>query len=550
MKKSRSATQKGVSSKSKTKLVGKESDNVKPKSRKVVGGDVSKGEKSVAKKSEAGSEVETLKGKTVVKKIISEENENEENVKTPMKRKRGADSEIAHAFFSSLGKGSSRLRPRKEMPAFRMIELGENDCEKIVGKRVKVYWSGSRKWFLGRIKLFDTEKKLHKIYYDDGDKEELDLRQERFELEVMPGENFSLKTESKSEKKLKGSEGGKVSAKGKEESAKEVKTGLWERSSGSKKKLIQKKATKRVSSMYKRTKDAKNKKPEDLVTEMVEDVLSENVDSVKTNAVHNVVEHGDVEAGKDNDEFKSISDKDVETSKPSKALATSLESDSKTEDLGLQDGVERMKTAKDKIEKGVHAEPGKSYVRSKKKGTPRAATTRNSNSQSMKDSKADETLAENMEVDVPDNEVKANAMHVKVNIEESRDSNYQKENDQIESLAKEGNPINDGTSQDAQAILPDSISEKKELGFEDIKLSGETVDGGGLSSEGVKKNMVDLDVDVEVSLNPERVEEKEIGGDMNVEQSDDDQNRNVESSSDLAWQKKPFRRARSKVQIK
>ncbi|KAL3529900.1 hypothetical protein ACH5RR_009222 [Cinchona calisaya] len=119
------------------------------------------------------------------------------------KRKRTADGEIAQAILSSTDGYSSRLRPRKEVSSFQMVELNENDNERIVGKRIKVYWPDSRKWFAGRIKSFDREKGLHKINYDDGDVEELDLKKERFELEIKPNDGFRIKIELRSRKSKK-----------------------------------------------------------------------------------------------------------------------------------------------------------------------------------------------------------------------------------------------------------------------------------------------------------------------------------------------------------
>ncbi|XP_042487290.1 uncharacterized protein LOC122067511 [Macadamia integrifolia] len=112
------------------------------------------------------------------------------------KQKRGADREMAEAFFLSPEIGSSRLRPRKDIPSFRRVLLSSNDFDRIVGKRVKVFWPDSRRWFSGRIKSFDQEKQLHTVIYDDGDKEHLDLMQERFELEIFPSETFILSSRS------------------------------------------------------------------------------------------------------------------------------------------------------------------------------------------------------------------------------------------------------------------------------------------------------------------------------------------------------------------
>ncbi|KAK9273000.1 hypothetical protein L1049_017807 [Liquidambar formosana] len=509
MKKPRSVTRKGIGGKS-TKDESVKDDTVKQLSlkdeetRKVGGRDKSKGEKSVSEKSESGSGVEG--------KSIAEEKENEENMETPMKRKRGADGEIVRAFILSPERASSRLRPRKEVPAFRMIELSENDGEKIVGKRVKVYWSGSRKWFLGRISAFNNEKMLHNIYYDDGDKEELDLSKERFELEVLPGDNFTVKTESKSGKKVKGSDAGKIGAEGsKEDYVNEGNAELVKNHLGLKK--VPTKASQRRSSESMR-KDAEEKKSENLITEMDADVLADKVNTIE---VQNVEEHGDADAGKDHDESKSISDKDMGTNEPPETQAMRLESNSKNKEMGSDQGEESRKTVKDKSVKGGDTEPGKRNVKLKDKVTPSVAKVRSSKLLSRKESKKEETLAEKMEVDVHHDKAETKTMHVDISLEESLDFNYPKEKDQIESLAKEANPKNGGMSHDTQASQQIFNSEKKELGSEHSKVSKENGNGGCSSPQGVKENLENLAVDVAVAVNPEEVKEKVITGDTNVE---------------------------------
>ncbi|RVW85435.1 hypothetical protein CK203_039044 [Vitis vinifera] len=178
-KRARSATRRGIGGKTKNDVTI--SDDVKELDTKVelgrkvaVGGGKSKGERSASKKGKLGGGDEVLKGGG---KIPSEE-----NFKTPMKRKRGADGEIVQAFLSSTERSSSRLRPRKDVPTFRKVELAENDSERIVGKRVKIYWSGSRRWFVGRVKAFDHDKRCHRQFtMKMVRKEDLDLRQERKE---------------------------------------------------------------------------------------------------------------------------------------------------------------------------------------------------------------------------------------------------------------------------------------------------------------------------------------------------------------------------------
>ncbi|XP_010241262.1 PREDICTED: uncharacterized protein LOC104585916 isoform X2 [Nelumbo nucifera] len=182
---------------------------------KVRGRDVAKetkGKKSMSKSSKVMGNVMVRKGENSGEGDVPEVENVETGRTLPRRHKRGADAEIALTFLLSSEKGTSRLRPRKDIPSFRKVVLSENDYDRIVGKRVKIFWSGSRKWFVGRIKSFDTEKKLHKIFYDDGDKEELDLKKEKFELEVLPSEAFPIysKMELNPEKKEIGLDGGRI----------------------------------------------------------------------------------------------------------------------------------------------------------------------------------------------------------------------------------------------------------------------------------------------------------------------------------------------------
>ncbi|KAJ0084119.1 hypothetical protein Patl1_29785 [Pistacia atlantica] len=163
-----------------------------------------KGEQPLANECNSGQAKKEEEG-TEKKSVM----ESDENCIT-LRRKRGADGEMILAYLQSQERGSPRLRPR-QVPTFRMVDLGENDDHRIVEKRIKVYWPESRKWFTGHIKAFNANKGLHSILYDDGDKEELNLRKERFELEILPNEGFNLKADSSSKKKGRGLDGNEVS---------------------------------------------------------------------------------------------------------------------------------------------------------------------------------------------------------------------------------------------------------------------------------------------------------------------------------------------------
>ncbi|KAG5018575.1 hypothetical protein AAZX31_06G059600 [Glycine max] len=57
-------------------------------------------------------------------------------------------------------------------------EYGEN----LVGLRVKVWWPKDREFYIGVIDSFDSARKKHKVLYDDGDEETLNLVKEKWKV--------------------------------------------------------------------------------------------------------------------------------------------------------------------------------------------------------------------------------------------------------------------------------------------------------------------------------------------------------------------------------
>uniref|UniRef100_A0A5B7B686 Putative midasin n=1 Tax=Davidia involucrata TaxID=16924 RepID=A0A5B7B686_DAVIN len=328
-KRSRSVTRKGFGGKSKRKNeslgVDVREQAMKDKESMQVTSDKTKGEVSTAEMSNPRGGIQVEKGKTTAK--------------------RSADGEIAQELLSSPERSSSRFRPRKEFPYFRMVELNENDNKRIVGMRVKVYWSGSRRWFVGSIKSFDIEKGLHKIHYDDGDKEELDLRKEKFELEITPSDGFTLKTEPHFKKKVKSFDGDKVSSEILVDDS--VKMRDAEQLKGNtepKKNKASKNAVKGRSSKSHVKKDTESKKMEDLVSEMDMDMLPEKVDETILDEVHDVEKPGHASFDKEHDESKTITEIVEEAKQSSELQTTKTEFNSEKPKLA-SDGCEEIGSA-------------------------------------------------------------------------------------------------------------------------------------------------------------------------------------------------------------
>ncbi|KAL1552219.1 sister chromatid cohesion protein PDS5 C-like isoform X3 [Salvia divinorum] len=69
-----------------------------------------------------------------------------------------------------------KITPGKEKASD--LELGEN----LVGSKVKVFWPKDKEYYEGVIASFDSGKKKHRVMYNDGDEEILNLKKERWEF--------------------------------------------------------------------------------------------------------------------------------------------------------------------------------------------------------------------------------------------------------------------------------------------------------------------------------------------------------------------------------
>lgn len=60
-------------------------------------------------------------------------------------------------------------------------DLGQSskDNEKLVGKRIKVFWRDDNNWYFGKVVDFEREDGKHVVHYDDGDREKLVLANEK-----------------------------------------------------------------------------------------------------------------------------------------------------------------------------------------------------------------------------------------------------------------------------------------------------------------------------------------------------------------------------------
>ncbi|WCJ30381.1 hypothetical protein M5689_011945 [Euphorbia peplus] len=59
-------------------------------------------------------------------------------------------------------------------------ETPDDDGDGMVGKRVKVYWPKDKEYYIGTVDSYNASNKKHKVLYDDGDEEVLNLKKEKW----------------------------------------------------------------------------------------------------------------------------------------------------------------------------------------------------------------------------------------------------------------------------------------------------------------------------------------------------------------------------------
>ncbi|KAL9249430.1 Sister chromatid cohesion protein PDS5 homolog C-like protein [Drosera capensis] len=85
---------------------------------------------------------------------------------------------------SEVGKAAIMNFKRKRTPVMLKTVLQADDllADDLVGSRVRVWWPDDQEFYKGVISEFNPEKKQHKVTYEDGDVEDLVLKDEKWEL--------------------------------------------------------------------------------------------------------------------------------------------------------------------------------------------------------------------------------------------------------------------------------------------------------------------------------------------------------------------------------
>ncbi|KAA8517058.1 hypothetical protein F0562_017124 [Nyssa sinensis] len=274
------------------------------------------------------------------------EEENAGKIRAPGKR-RNAGQEIAEANVSP-GEGSYNLRANRGVPSFRKVDLSESGFVQVVGKRVKVFQFGLRKWITGKIESYDGKQKLHKVLCDDGDLKEMELKTQRFMLEVLPGEAFTLSSKHKLnvKKKQTDSYGGSVDA----ESMKKGSLGVGD--AGPVEKLS--KPTRKVATRAAKRRDSKLPQKENIVDEKVKRQKGKKI----------ISKEGSDDQSLDMEEIDEEMDSDGDL-----VLADIVKKPSqKVGNAGPEKKLPKQKASKKTVSKGLSAAQTRALQRNKKDG--------------------------------------------------------------------------------------------------------------------------------------------------------------------------------------
>ncbi|KAL0842919.1 hypothetical protein Bca101_016164 [Brassica carinata] len=78
--------------------------------------------------------------------------------------------------------GPKNLSSAKTKPSSVSGKDKVSNGEDLVGSKVRVWWPMDRKFYNGVVDSFNSRTKKHRVFYDDGEKEILDMNKERWEL--------------------------------------------------------------------------------------------------------------------------------------------------------------------------------------------------------------------------------------------------------------------------------------------------------------------------------------------------------------------------------
>ncbi|KZV46227.1 muscle M-line assembly protein unc-89 [Dorcoceras hygrometricum] len=122
---------------------------------------------------------ETSKGKMVVSENLTGDiivKNHSKKMKHSLSKKAHGETSKREFVFSEIQMGDNIAQ------ASVVSDSNKNNDENLVGRKVKVWWPLDEMFYEGKVTSFDHSKKTHRVDYDDGETEILDLTKEHWEV--------------------------------------------------------------------------------------------------------------------------------------------------------------------------------------------------------------------------------------------------------------------------------------------------------------------------------------------------------------------------------
>lgn len=132
-----------------------------------------------------GTDKKNISGSRIIKARKEEDLDTKVTGKLMINTQKHESDDILDKMVESPVSGASRAKHPRNLPSktekmskgFR-VDYGEG----VVNLRIQVWWPMDKAFYPGTVKAFDPVSKKHKINYDDGEEEILNLRKERWEI--------------------------------------------------------------------------------------------------------------------------------------------------------------------------------------------------------------------------------------------------------------------------------------------------------------------------------------------------------------------------------
>ncbi|ESW08947.1 hypothetical protein PHAVU_009G087900 [Phaseolus vulgaris] len=225
-------------------------------------------------------------------------------------------------------------------------KTNESDIEKygegLVGLRVKVWWPKDHEFYKGVIHSFDSAKKKHKVFYDDGDEETLNLVKEKWK--VIDADLDADEEEQSGRASLDASTDMPPEKKGKTSVGESNKQGKMDHSSGSNGKVASSRSKGVSMKSSDKSKDGNKLKDSKTISKSEDEVSKKSKDSTAKNGSRKSVADKKISKFKNTETSETIESKDDKTNTSKSSVKSKHET--------FKSGQSKLETKKTSLSKG------------------------------------------------------------------------------------------------------------------------------------------------------------------------------------------------------